>query len=127
MVNTSFELELTVDGKKEVIEVMLQEVSPFVTTGVFSKALDVETNNYNMGKVADELIDVVVVSPKNLKERIGNADEPINAVAKIFLELQKFCQSPKRYGYVKAECKTKVKNMEHDNTKPNSSRRKKDE
>lgn len=127
MVNTSFELELTVDGKKEVIEVMLQEVSPFITTGVFSKALDVETNNYNMGKVADELIDVVVVSPKNLKERIGNADEPINAVAKIFSELQRFCQSPKRYGYVKAECKAKVKNMEHDNTKPNANRSKKDE
>ena len=127
MVNTSFELELTVDGKKEVIEVMLQEVSPFVTTGVFSKALDVETNNYNMGKVADELIDVVVVSPKNLKERIGNADEPINAVAKIFLELQKFCQSPKQYGYAKAECKAKIKDMEHDNTKPNSNRSKKDE
>lgn len=127
MVNTSFELELTVDGKKEVIEVMLQEVSPFITTGVFSKALDVETNNYNMGKVADELIDVVVVSPKNLKERIGNADEPINAVAKIFSELQKFCQSPKRYGYVKEECKAKIKDMEHDNTKLNSNRSKKDE
>jgi len=120
MVNTNFELELTIDGKKETVNVMLQEASPFTTAGVFSKALDIQTMNYDMGKVVDELIDVVVISPKNLKELIAECDEPINAIGKLFIELKTFCDSPKRYGYSKAEGKAKVKNMEHGNTEPNT-------
>lgn len=120
MVNTSFELELTIDGKKETINVMLQEAHPFETTGVFSKALDMQTMNYDIGKVVDGLIDLVVVSPKNLKELVGECDEPINTVGNLFYELKSFCESPKRYGYAKAESKAKVKDMEHGNTESNT-------
>ncbi|WP_125153669.1 hypothetical protein [Clostridium rectalis] len=113
MVNANFKLKLIKDGKEKYIDVILQEVSPFVAGDIFSSAIDIKTGNYKMGTVAERGIEELVVSPKNLKEQILEAENPFEIIAKLFSEFQKFCQKPKQYALLQTESQTKHKNLEH--------------
>lgn len=112
MVNTSFDLELEKDGKKETVKVVLQEVSPFISANIFSSALDVQSGNYKIGTVVEQGIKELVVSPKNLTDKISESDKPMEAISKLFLAIQSFCDSPKRFSLLQKESKTKSKSVE---------------
>lgn len=129
MVNTNFNIELEKDSKKEEINIVIQEVSPFTVANLLSSALDPQTRTYRMGTVVEKMLDTIVVSPKNLKEKIEESDNALDVIGTLFTEFQNFCGSPKAYALkrIEEQRKEESKDLEHGDTKLDTDRDKKHE
>lgn len=125
MINTNFNLELittdeTGETKNETIKVVIQEISPFRVADIMSGALNIQNGQYSVGLLAEGFINEVVVSPKNLKERIEAADNAMSAINKVVLEIRNFCNNPRKYALLQTESAIKSKSVEHDNSQPDT-------
>ena len=121
MVNTNLKINFKILNKDtqkvEDVEknIVLQEVSPFRTTDVFSSAINPQTSRYNMGMVVEQLIDIIVVAPTDLKELIEEADNALDVITELFLAFKEFCDCPRLYALkqIERQSKAKTKDMEH--------------
>lgn len=120
MINTNFQLELEKEGKKEKVNVVLQEISPFIVSDIFMNNLTDNNSNYKIGSVIKGLTDKVIVSPKNLDQRIEESDNAIMAITALFNEVKLFCSSPRRYVQLQKESQAKSQGLEHSNTESNA-------
>lgn len=108
MVNSSFKIKIENDGKEKEIEVVLQEISPFVVSDMTSDCLNEKGNNILPGKYIKSSIDNgLIVSPKNLIKQIEECDNPIKAIGDVFAEINNFCTSPRKYELQKVQAKSK--------------------
>lgn len=128
MINASFDLELIKDGKKEMIKVVLQEISPWIVSDLASECLNSKGTNMLPSEFVKKSIEVgMIVSPKNLVEQIEESDEALSAIMEVFKEVNQFSASPRKYLLIQKESEAKTKNMEHDTGKSNTNRSKKNE
>jgi len=124
MINTNFNLNLVKtdesgETKEETVKVVIQEISPFRVADIMSGAMNVNSGQYNVGILAESFISEVVVSPKNLKERIEGADNAMDAITKVVMEVRNFCDNPRKYALLQTESAIKSQSMVNGNTESN--------
>jgi hypothetical protein len=109
--------ENTGESTPEVIEVTMQETSPFLVTNLVNK--NTLNGSLLVGNFVKDCIGDIILSPKNLVERIEQSDNGVAAIKKVFDEVNAFCYSPKRYFYLQKKREAESKNMGEDNQQPN--------
>jgi hypothetical protein len=124
MINTNFDLNLVNtdengETKEETIKIVIQEISPFRVADIMSGAMNVNSGQYNVGILAESFISEVIVSPKNLKERIEGADNAMDAITKVVTEVRSFCNNPRKYALLQTESAIKSQSVVNGNTESN--------
>jgi hypothetical protein len=82
--------------KEKVVQVILQEVSPFIVDDVLADSMT-QKGTINMGAFVKGMIGKAIISPKNIAEQIEKASNGFDALSTLFNELNRFCTEPKRY------------------------------
>jgi hypothetical protein len=116
MLNTTFDLLLEKDGEKQIVKVTVQEINPFRLSDVMTSALNVQNMQYQVGTLAEKFIENIVISPKDLKQRIEDADNAQQAITDFVIEVRSFCDNSKRYCLLQTEGKNKFKDLEPSNS-----------
>lgn len=114
------------ETSSEELEITMQDASPFITSDIFTSNTS-PSGGYKMASIVRDMIDVVIVSPKNLIQKIEECDNPATAIGKVFQEVNQFCGNPKRYCWLQKKSESESKGVEHDTPKSNVKRSKKDE
>lgn len=93
----SFEVEIETEGKKEKCKVVMQSISPLKMSDILTECI-ADNGRILPGTLLKKAIEEeIIVSPKNLIERIENADNGLSVHNKVYVELNTFCNNPRIY------------------------------
>lgn len=105
---STFDLSIVQDEKEEIVTVRLQQISPFKLADMMALCIEPSTSTYKTGTFVKECVkNEVIISPKNLVERIETCDEPFTAIKTVFNEVMDFTNNPKLYVAKKLDSEAK--------------------
>jgi hypothetical protein len=98
---TKFKLDLehvkeNEEIETETVEITMQETSPVIAGDIFTGNMS-QSGSALVGSTVKAAIGTIIMSPKDLMDRIEKSDNPMAALGKVFKELNQFCAAPKRY------------------------------
>ncbi len=95
---STFELKLTTNDIPEIITVRVQNISPFKLADMMAVCISPANGTYKTGTFVQECVkNEVILSPKNLIERVEESDVPFEAIKNIFNEVLDFINNPRVY------------------------------
>lgn len=110
----------------ETIEITMQETSPIIAGDIFTGNMT-QTGSSLVGSTVKAAIGTIIMSPRDLMERIEKSDNPMLALGKVYRELNEFCAAPKKYVLLQRKSKQESATMDKSTKKSNIDRNKQSE
>lgn len=107
MIQSNFKIKLKLEEGEKEVDILMQEPSKFRVADVYAESYTVE-GKLKVGTFLENIIPLVVISPKNLLEQINSADNAYSVMIKLNEEIQEFCDNPRIYK-LKREEKSRIK------------------
>lgn len=110
----------------ETVEITMQETSPIIAGDIFTGNMT-QTGSALVGSLVKAAIGTIIMSPRDLMERIEKSDNPMVALGKVYKELNEFCAAPKRYVILQRKSQQESATVDKSTKKSNVDRNKQSE
>lgn len=105
MISSTFKLELIKGEEKKEIKVVMQEANKFRVADAYTESIT--QGRLSVGRMVENLVPLVVMSPKNLLEQLEECDNSFTVIGTVSKEIESFLNNPKRYALLQIESKNK--------------------